>query len=74
MFSGVAHWKQVVVRRLSQGVDDFEGRGLLPFDAGGVDGVDQKDRVVLSQFARHVQASVEVAVDLDQLRAVGDGL
>ena len=49
-------------------------RGLLALDAGRVDRVDELDRVGLGELAREGQAVVEVAVDLQQGRAVGDRL
>ena len=56
-------------------VDDLERRGLLAFDAEWVDGVDQRDgREVGGELAGQLQAVVEVAVDLDDLRAVHDRL
>ena len=48
--------------------------GLLALDPGRVHRVDQLDRVGLGQLAGHVEAVVEVAVDLQQRRAVRDRL
>ena len=56
-------------------VDDLERRGLLALDADRVDGVDQRDRrEVGDDLAGHLQAVVEVAVDLNDLGAVHDSL
>ena len=64
----VADRQGVHVGRLAERVDDLERRGLLPFDAIRVDGVDQRDgREVGGELAGQLQAVVEVAVDLDDL-------
>ncbi len=70
----VAHGQAVDVRGVAQDVDHLERRRLLALDPGGVDAVDQLDGERLGQLARHPEAVVEVAVDLEQGRAVSDGL
>ena len=72
--AGVADGNREDVGRLAEHVDDLEGAGLLALDAVGVDRVDDGDRQVLGQFARQVERLVEVAADLQHLRAVDDGL
>jgi len=54
----------VDVGRVIEGVDHLEGRGLLVFDAVGVDRVHQLDRVGLGQLVGEGEAVVEVVVDL----------
>src|SRR5207248_6433022 len=48
--------------------------GLLPGDANRVDRIDQRDRIVDRGLAGQLEAIVEVAVDLQDPRAVQDGL
>ena len=72
--AGVADGQQVVVGSVAEEVADLERRGLLALEAHRVDRVDQRDRVVLRQPARDVEAVVEVAADHDDLGAVHDGL
>ncbi|GAB3999739.1 hypothetical protein GCM10029992_29390 [Glycomyces albus] len=54
--------------------DDLEGGGLLAEDAVEVQVVDQGDRVVLGELVGDGEAVVEVAVELEELRAVDEGL
>jgi hypothetical protein len=71
----VADGQRVHVGSGAKRIDDLERRGLLAFDAERVDGVDQRDgRVVRGEFAGQFQAVVEIAVNLDDLRTVHDGL
>jgi hypothetical protein len=72
--AGVADRQAVDVRGVAEGVDDLEGRRLLPLDAGGVDRVDQLDRVGLGELASHGETVVEVARHLQQRGPVGDRL
>ena len=73
--SGVSDRQCVDVRRRAKGVDDLERRSLLSLDAHRVHTVDQGDgRVIRRQFAGELQAVIEIAVDLDDLGAVHDGL
>ena len=72
--AGVADRQHVDVGRVAERVDDLERRRLLALDAGRVDRVDQLDGVGLGELAGHGEAVVEVALDLDQGRAVRDGL
>ena len=72
--AGVADGQAVDVGSVAEGVDDLEGRRLLALDAGRVHRVDELDRVGLGELAGEGQAVVEVAVDLQQRRAVGDRL
>ena len=62
------------VGRVAERVDDLERRGLLALDAIGVHGVHELDRVALGELAGRDEAVVEVAVDLEQARAVRDRL
>jgi hypothetical protein len=63
------------VRRDAEGVDDLERGGLLPLDAKRVDRVDEGDGgIVGGELAGQLQAVVEVAIDLNDLRAVHDRL
>jgi hypothetical protein len=63
------------VRRDAQSVDDLERRRFLPFDAHRVDGVDQRDSWEVSCYLPgQFQAVVEVAVNLNDFRAVHDRL
>ena len=55
-------------------IDDLERRGLLPFDAHGVDAVDEFNGVVLREGSCDVEAVVEVAVELQDCGAVHDRL
>ena len=49
---------------------DLERGGLLPLDAELVDRVDERDRVLVGEFAYELQGAVEVALDRDHLGAV----
>ena len=62
------------VGRVAEGVDDLEGGRLLALDAVRVDGVHERDRVLLADVAREPQGVVEVAADVEDARAVGDRL
>src|SRR5690606_20792933 len=70
----VAYWQQVVVRCVAQEVHDLEGAGLLALDTRRVHRVDQEYRVVLAELAGDLKAVIEIAVDLDDVRTVGDRL
>ena len=72
--AGIADGNGENVRRFTEGVNEFEGTGLLTFDAVGVDRVHDGDGNVLSEFAGQRQSAVEVAADLDDFGAVHDGL
>ncbi len=72
--AGVADGQAVHVGRVAERVAHLEGGGLLAVDAVGVDRVDQRRRVVLRQRAAQVEAVVEVALHLQQLRAVNERL
>src|SRR5690348_8865429 len=43
---------------------------LLPLDAKRIDRVNQVNRAVFGKLANHVHANVEIALDLQHLRAV----
>ncbi len=71
----IATWQHDPVGRLPAALlEHLEDDRLLPLQAKGVDRVDQVDVVGRGQLAQQRQRDVEVAVDLDDLRAVGDGL
>ena len=72
--AGVADGQAVHVGGVAEHVEDLERRGLLALDAERVDAVDERDGVVLGQVAAQVEAVVEVALDLQQLRAVHERL
>lgn len=52
------------VRCETERIDDFEGRGLLSLDAIRIDGVDERDWVLLSEFASDLKTIIEVSIDL----------
>ena len=72
--AGVADRDEVEVGGVAEHLDDLERRGLLPLDAVVVDRVDEVHRVVGGELAGDVEAVVEVALHLQQLGVVRDGL
>ena len=70
----VADRDEVEVGRVAEHLDDLERRGLLALDAVVVDRVHEVHRVVRGEVARDVEAVVEVALHLQQLGVVRDGL
>ena len=72
--AGVADRQQWMSGASPSASTTSKARGLLALDAGRVDRVDQLDGVGLGELAGQGEAVVEVAVDLEQGRAVRDGL
>ena len=64
----------MVVRCLSQDFNYFKSRRLLAFDAVIIDGVDQMNGVVISQIPGQIEAIIKVALHLQNVSVVGDGL
>ena len=72
--SGISNRKEVVVRCLSQDFNYFKSRRLLAFDAVIIDGVHQMNGVVISQIPSQIEAIIKVALHLQNVSVVGDGL
>ena len=72
--AGIAHRNEQVVRRFAQDVHNLKGGRLLPFDAEGIDGIDQGHRILLGQRAHNVQRLVEIPADSHDLSTVHNGL
>src|SRR5699024_5797010 len=73
--AGVTDGQEMQIGRAAEHVDDLESGRLLPLDTHRVDRVDQTDlRVGGGGLAGQFEAVVEVAVDLDDRRAVHDRL
>ena len=72
--TGVADRQQVVIRGIAQGVNNLKRAGLLTLNTVRVDRVHQEHRVVLAELASNLQAVVEVAINLDDIGAVGNRL
>jgi len=60
--------------QLPQLVEQFEGGGLLALEAKLVDGVDERDRMAIDEFAHERERLVEVAAQRDDARAVDQRL
>ena len=70
----VADGKAVDVRGVAEQVDNLEARGLLALDAIRVHAIDQRHGVVIRETTGEGEAVVEVALDLQQGRAMDDRL
>jgi hypothetical protein len=71
--AGVADGQGEGIRRAAQRLADLEGSRLLALDAVGVYGVDEGDVAKLvGGPLGELQCRVEVSLDLDYLRAVGE--
>ncbi len=55
-------------------LEEFEGGGLLAFEAVGVDGVEQVDGEAVDEVGEDADAAVEVGLELDGERTVVHGL
>ena len=72
--SGIPKREQMEVRRVSQVVHDFESGRFLSGDPVGVDRVHDREIIAPSQRTNNKQGVVEVAIDRDNFRAVGESL
>ena len=55
-------------------LDDLDAHGLLPLDPERVHGIGQIDRLVLGDLPHHAHAAVEIRVQRQDQRAIGDRL
>ena len=74
MLPGVADGQAVDVGRVAEASTISNAAVFWPSMRHGVDRVDERDRVVLGELAGEVEAVVEVALDLEQPRAVHERL
>src|SRR3954468_6288241 len=68
--TGVAHGQRVVIRRIAQRLDHFEGDRLLTLGSVRVDGIDERNTRALGGKLHEPHAVVEIAADLNYDRPV----
>ena len=72
--AGVADGDAEPIRGLAEGIHHLEGRGFLALQSVGIQGVHQRDGVLVRHLTNDRQGPVKVALHGQDFRAVEQGL